>query len=129
MSQLRPYHVIKNEHRVTLAIKSGRLPSFKPSYPHAASCLTDLLWDVIRACWHPNQFSRPTSAKLLAAIDELVERGELDLVGGASPARPGLKFGAGKMLDWPEGVDDLSEYLRGFERRKISVKRMADVWL
>ncbi|KAG9091931.1 hypothetical protein FS749_016135 [Ceratobasidium sp. UAMH 11750] len=127
LSQLRPYHVITNEHRVTLAIKSGQTPSTKPEYPYAASCLTDMLWDVIKKCWHPHQLSRPTSTSLLYSINDLIEMGQLD-PSTSTPSRPANELD-GELLNWPEGLEDFAETLSGLDKNKISVRRMADVWL
>ncbi|KAG9074915.1 ATP binding, partial [Ceratobasidium sp. 370] len=126
LSQLRPYHVITNEHRVTLAIKSGRSPSAKPDYPYAASCLTDTLWNIIKKCWHPHQLSRPSSTSLLSAINGLIEVGELN-PSTSTPLRSAKDISE-EPLDWPEKVDDLAWKLVKFDKKKISVQRMADVW-
>ncbi|KAG8791417.1 hypothetical protein FRC12_009230 [Ceratobasidium sp. 428] len=126
LSQLRPYHVITNEHRVSLAIKSGRAPSTKPEFPYAASCLTDTLWGIIKQCWHPHQVARPTSTSLLGAINELIERGQLN----PSTSTP-LHSANGldeELLDWPEGIQDYANSLSRLDKSKISMKRMADVW-
>ncbi|KAG8706995.1 hypothetical protein FRC08_000762 [Ceratobasidium sp. 394] len=126
LSQLRPYHVITNEHRVTLAIKAGRTPSTKPEYPYAASCLTDTLWDIVRKCWHPHQLSRPTSASLLSAINDLIELGELN-PSTSTPLRSANDLDD-ELLDWPEGIKDFSGTLSGLDKKMISMRRMADVW-
>ncbi|KAG9122968.1 hypothetical protein FRC07_000410 [Ceratobasidium sp. 392] len=126
LSQLRPYHVITNEHRVTLAIKSGRTPSTKPEYPYAASCLNDTLWNIIKKCWHPHQSSRPTSTSLLRAIDDLIENGQLNL-STSTPLRTANHIDE-EILDWPEGIRDFAGSLSQLNKKKISVQRMADVW-
>ncbi|KAF8601647.1 kinase-like protein, partial [Ceratobasidium sp. AG-I] len=127
LSQLRPYHIIKNEHRVTLAIKSGRSPSTKPEYPYAASCLSDTLWKLVVKCWDLEQHARPTAPALLSAIDELVEKGELD-TSHRTPVQAAGEVGE-ELVEWPEGIEDLSEGLSAFERKKVSVQRLADVWV
>jgi hypothetical protein len=33
------------------------------------------------------------------------------------------------LVEWPEGIEDLSEALSAFERKKTSVQRLADVWV
>ncbi|KAG9104384.1 hypothetical protein FRC07_009809 [Ceratobasidium sp. 392] len=126
LSQLRPYHVITNEHRVTLAIKSGRTPSTKSEYPYAASCLTDTLWNIIKKCWHPHQSSRPTSTSLLHAIDNLIENGQLNLSTN-TPLRTASQIDK-EVLDWPEGIRDFAGSLSQLDKKRISVQRMADVW-
>ncbi|KAG9079779.1 hypothetical protein FRC06_007476, partial [Ceratobasidium sp. 370] len=125
-SQPRPHHVITNEHRVTLAIKSGRTPSAKPDYPYAASWLTDTLWNIIKKCWHPHQLSRPSSISLLSAINDLIELGELN-PSTSTPLRSAKDLSE-EPLDWPEKVEDLAWKLVKFDKKKILVQRMADVW-
>lgn len=73
------------------------------------------------------QHTRPTAHTLLSAIDELVEKGELD-TSHRTPVRTAGEFGE-DLVEWPEGIEDLSEALSTFERRKISVQRLADVWV
>lgn len=89
--------------------------------------MSDTLWGIVVKCWNLEQHARPTAPALLSAIDGLVERGELD----TAQRTPVKVAGEVKeeLVEWPEGIEDLSEALSAYEREKVSVQRLADVWV
>lgn len=127
LSKLRPYHLIASEHRVPAAIIEGKVPSIKPEHPHAAGCLNDTLWNVVKACWHMDHRSRPTAADLLKAIKDLIHRGAIPL-NTLTPTPLIMDIGLG-LVQWPDDIRDLSDELNNYSKERISCRRMADVWM
>lgn len=73
------------------------------------------------------QHARPTAPALLSAIDGLMEKGELDTA-QRIPVRVAGEVEE-ELVEWPEGIEDLSEALSEYERERVSVQRLADVWV
>lgn len=126
LSKLPPYHLI-NERRVATVIMRGTVPSQKPEYPHAAGCLNDSLWGVVRNCWTLDQRARPAAANVLNSLKGLIEQG---VVSGASitPSPPTMDIDAG-LVSWPNGIKELADVLAGYSKERISSRRTADIWV
>ncbi|KAB5589388.1 Protein kinase byr2 [Ceratobasidium theobromae] len=90
-------------------------------------------WVNINVPWDQGQFSQPNSEALLDAIDNIIERGELAFLMNTRPAAPpSSRLGGSESvykIGWPGGTLDFGEQIKRFEREKISVGKMADVWL
>lgn len=56
-----------------------------------------------------------------------MEKGELD-TSQRTPVRVAGEVRE-ELVEWPEGIEDLSEALSAYEREKVSVQRLADVWV
>ncbi|KAG8785199.1 hypothetical protein FRC12_017860 [Ceratobasidium sp. 428] len=126
LSQLQPYHTIKNDYDVPNAIQSGVVPSVKPEYPNAAGCLNDVLWGVVKQCWVTNPSSRPSSNAMLESIYNLMARGLIN-PSAATPERPGLVMDD-ELVPLPPGVKDFASESPGLRKELALGGKTVNIW-
>ncbi|KAG8760533.1 hypothetical protein FRC12_009547, partial [Ceratobasidium sp. 428] len=126
LSQLQPYHTIRNDYDVPKAIQSGVTPSVKPEYPNAAGCLNDLLWGVVKQCWVINPSLRPSSDVMLESIYNLMARGLIN-PSAATPERPGLAMDD-ELVPLPPGVKDFASESASLRKELALGGKTVNIW-
>ncbi|KAL0566525.1 Rho guanine nucleotide exchange factor [Marasmius crinis-equi] len=68
---LCPFHEIRHEPAVMLAIMNGT----RPSRPESTPVLDDKMWSIIERCWSQAPSDRPTSKALLSELWDIIDCG------------------------------------------------------
>ncbi|ELU42964.1 Pkinase domain-containing protein [Rhizoctonia solani AG-1 IA] len=75
LCRIHPYNEASSDVMVAELIKSGHLPSGRPTGPRG-SLINDTLWSVLSSCWQAQDW-RPTAQGFLEELNRMVHSGEV----------------------------------------------------
>ncbi|CAE6534680.1 unnamed protein product [Rhizoctonia solani] len=124
LCRIQPYSETTSDIVVAELIRSGRLPSHRPSGPRG-SLINDTLWSVLSSCWQAQAW-RPTAQGFLEDLNRMLHSGEV-------PSSP-IPMNLFTITDnepippWPYEIKDLNNQLNEetFTVRSRSLR--ATVW-
>ncbi|KAL5631809.1 hypothetical protein ACGC1H_000009 [Rhizoctonia solani] len=107
LCRIHPYYETTSDVVVAELIRSGRLPSDRPSGPRG-SLINDTLWSVLSSCWQAQDW-RPTAQGFLEELNRMLHSGEVP----SSPIPMDLFTGISSepIPAWPHEIEDLVDQL------------------
>ncbi|CAE6439316.1 unnamed protein product [Rhizoctonia solani] len=108
LCRIHPYNETTSDVVVAELIRSGRLPSDRPSGPRG-SLINDTLWSVLSSCWQAQEW-RPTAQGFLEELNRMVHSGEVP----SSPIPMDLFTTVDNepIPPWPREIKDLNDQIK-----------------
>ncbi|CEL54061.1 Serine/threonine-protein kinase mos OS=Asterina pectinifera GN=mos PE=1 SV=1 [Rhizoctonia solani AG-1 IB] len=124
LCRIHPYNETTSDVVVADLIRSGRLPSDRPSGPRG-SLINDTLWSVLSSCWQAQDW-RPTAQGFLEELNRMVHSGEVP----SSPIPMDLFTTVDNepIPPWPSEVKDLEDQINSATLAVRSRSLRSTVW-
>ncbi|KAF8731522.1 Protein tyrosine kinase, partial [Rhizoctonia solani] len=124
LCRIHPYNEASSDVMVAELIRSGHLPSGRPTGPRG-SLINDTLWSVLSSCWQAQDW-RPTAQGFLEELNRMVHSGEVP----SSPIAMDLFTAIDNrpIPPWPSDIKDLKNQINTNTLVERSRSLRSTVW-